>query len=123
MCLIFLSKRDSLSFSLHNTARCNFGNFDFKKVSCTRPIRQIFINKCNVLFQYCPKLEELSLHGSMIKGDQLYSLGQCLHSLHTVTLYQCNVGELDRQGQCLMIDSSVIDRYNGKHLMVQFIDC
>ncbi|XP_060598636.1 uncharacterized protein LOC132752340 [Ruditapes philippinarum] len=76
-----------------------------------------------VLAYYCPKLEELSLHGSMIKGDQLYSLGQCLHSLHTVTLYQCNVGELDRQGQCLMIDSSVIDRYNGKHLMVQFIDC
>ncbi|XP_045159098.2 uncharacterized protein LOC123524730 [Mercenaria mercenaria] len=81
------------------------------------------LHLARVLAYYCPKLEELSLYGSEIKGSQLYGLGQSLHSLHTVTLHHCNVGELERQGHSLMIDSSVIDRYNEEHLLVHFIDC
>lgn len=84
----------------------------------------LLVNLYFLVFQYCPKLEELSLYGSMIKGSQLYSLGKSLHSLQTVTLNQCCVEELelDRQEHSLIIDSSLIDRYNGKHLTVQFID-
>lgn len=84
-----------------------------------------FIHACFIsehLLQYCPKLEELSLHGSEVKGNQLYRLGQSLQNLHTVTLNSCDVKEFDKQGHSLIIDSSVIDRNNGKHLLVQFIE-
>lgn len=81
------------------------------------------LHLARVLAHYCPKLEELSLYGSEIKGSQLYRLGQSLQNLHTVTLNSCDVTEFDRQGTSLMIDSTVIDRNNGKHLLVQFIEC
>lgn len=85
-----------------------------------RTIHACFISECPL--QYCPKLEELSLHGSQVRGNQLYRLGQSLQNLHTVTLNSCDVKEFDKQERSLIIDSSVIDRNNGKHLLVQFLE-
>ncbi|KAL4220157.1 hypothetical protein ACF0H5_020566 [Mactra antiquata] len=79
------------------------------------------VHLARVLAYYTPKLQELSLHGSEVKGSEIYRLGTYVPNLQTVILSQCDVSELEYQGPSLEIDSVTISRQNDLPLSVRFM--
>ena len=74
------------------------------------------INLC--IWQYCPKLEELTIKNCTLEFLQLYQLGQALPHLHTVNTESCLVKNRSSEESIHVIQSTSLGRREAKDLVV-----